>query len=153
MIFQSWASDLIEGDYNDKCDLFLLRLGAGDGDGDGMDDDWEMAFFGTLERDGKGDFDGDGASDLDEFRAGTDPTNSGSVLRAMTLTALGGSGTTVLWPAVADKTYQVLYRDEVDGGSWTELSGPIVIDGSTARIVDRTSSGHSRRFYRVLVLP
>ena len=32
-------------------------------DGDGMDDDWEMAYFSTLERGGSGDFDQDGASD------------------------------------------------------------------------------------------
>jgi hypothetical protein len=60
----------------------VLRLGL---DGDGMDDDWEMAHFGTLDRDGTGDFDGDGHTDLEEFLAGTDPTNSGSILRAMLL--------------------------------------------------------------------
>ncbi len=45
-----------------------------DTDGDGMDDDWELAHFGTLDRDGTGDFDGDGISDLDEFLLGTNPT-------------------------------------------------------------------------------
>jgi Tol biopolymer transport system component len=151
VIFQSWASDLVEGDYNGKCDLFILRLGSGDSDGDRMDDDWEMAFFGTLARDGTGDFDGDGASDLDEFRAGTDPTNRGSVLRAMTLAALGSFSTTVLWPATAGKTYQVLYKDDLDVSPWTALISPIVIDGSTARLVDPNTSGHPHRFYRVVV--
>ncbi|MGD9158479.1 MAG: chitobiase/beta-hexosaminidase C-terminal domain-containing protein, partial [Desulfobacteraceae bacterium] len=45
-----------------------------DTDGDGLDDDWEMTYFGTLDRDGTGDFDGDGISDLDEFLNGSDPT-------------------------------------------------------------------------------
>ncbi len=45
----------------------------GDSDGDGLPDSWEMAHFGTLDRDGTGDFDGDGISDLDEFLNGTDP--------------------------------------------------------------------------------
>ena len=55
-------------------------------DGDGLDDDWEVAYFNDLSRDGAGDFDGDGANDADEFRAGTDPTNTGSVLRVISIT-------------------------------------------------------------------
>ncbi len=46
-----------------------------DTDGDGMSDAWELAHFGTLDRDGSGDFDGDGISDLDEFLSGSDPTS------------------------------------------------------------------------------
>ncbi len=46
---------------------------AKDTDGDGMDDEWEMRYFGTLDRDGTGDFDRDGISDRDEFLMATDP--------------------------------------------------------------------------------
>src|SRR5207248_8334157 len=35
------------------------QSGFVDTDGDGMDDNWELANFGTLARDGRGDFDGD----------------------------------------------------------------------------------------------
>jgi len=49
-----------------------------DTDGDGMPDEWELQYFGTLDRDGSGDFDGDGLSDLDEYLKGRDPTK-GSV--------------------------------------------------------------------------
>jgi hypothetical protein len=45
-----------------------------DSDGDGINDAWEMAYFGSLDRGGGGDFDGDGISDLDEFLSGSDPT-------------------------------------------------------------------------------
>ena len=43
-----------------------------DTDCDRMADAWEMARFGSLERDGTGDFDGDGVSDLDEYLNGTE---------------------------------------------------------------------------------
>lgn len=54
----------------------LIICDIGDTDCDGMDDQWELDYFGTLDRDGTGDFDGDGISDLDEFLNGTDPADS-----------------------------------------------------------------------------
>ena len=42
-------------------------------DGDALPDEWEIAHFATLERDGSQDFDSDGLSDLEEFALGTDP--------------------------------------------------------------------------------
>jgi len=47
-----------------------------DTDGDGLLDSWEMANFGTLERDGQGDYDKDGIPDRLEFKNQTDPTQS-----------------------------------------------------------------------------
>ena len=120
--FQSFASDLVEGDYNDRSDIFVLKLGVGDSDNDGMDDDWEVAHFGDLSRDGAGDQDGDGQSDLQEFLAGTNPTNGGSILRVLTITPMGGGSTTVVWSAVVGRNYVVQYKDSLDG-SWTNASG------------------------------
>lgn len=42
-------------------------------DGDAMPDEWEIVHFGDLSHDGGLDTDGDGMTDLEEFRAGTDP--------------------------------------------------------------------------------
>ena len=144
---------MVTGDFNDRRDVFVLKLGGIDSDHDGMDDDWEMAYFGTLARDGTGDFDGDGMTDLQEFLAGTDPTNRGSVLRVMTLTSVNGGGTAILWSAVAGRTYRAQFKDNVEEVGWTDVPGDVVAVTSTGSKVDAIPAGAGRRFYRVLLVP
>ncbi len=47
-----------------------------DVDGDGLLDSWELQFFGDLGQEAAGDFDADGFTNLEEFVAGTNPTDS-----------------------------------------------------------------------------
>jgi hypothetical protein len=47
-----------------------------DTDGDNIRDDWEMASFGNLSRDGSGDADSDGLNDREEYRHLSDPNNA-----------------------------------------------------------------------------
>jgi Tol biopolymer transport system component len=149
--FQSFAGDLVAGDYNSTRDIFVVRLGRADTDHDGLDDDWEMVFFNTLSRDGSGDFDNDGQTDREEFLAGTDPTNSGSVLRAFILSRASGDGFTILWNAVAGRSYTVQFKDTVDASSWTNLAQSIRAAGSTASAADTSATASYKRFYRVLL--
>ena len=58
-------------------ELNLDALSPGDStdsDQDGMDDGWELKYFGNMDRDGTEDINGNGISDLDEYKAGNDPT-------------------------------------------------------------------------------
>ncbi len=149
VVFQSFANDLVDGDYNQERDIFILRLGVGDSDNDGMDDDWEVAHFGNLSRDGAGDQDADGQTDLQEFLAGTDPANSGSILRVLTITPMGGGSTTVVWSAVVGRDYIVQFKDSLDAG-WTNASS--VIEANTTSISFTHNSSSPRRFYRVVAV-
>jgi hypothetical protein len=47
-----------------------------DSDNDMMPDDWEIAYFGDISRDGTGDYDSDALTDLQEYEYGTDPTKT-----------------------------------------------------------------------------
>jgi WD40-like Beta Propeller Repeat len=149
--FQSFADDLAPGDYNETRDVFVVRLGGGDGDGDGMDDDWEVGWFSTTARDGSGDFDGDGASDLAEFRAGTNPADGASVLRVLTLTTGGNpSQVTLLWSASPGRRYRVQHLPQI-GDAWSDVTGDLTAAGTSAYAVV-TAPGSEAGFYRVLLV-
>jgi Tol biopolymer transport system component len=150
VVFQSFANDLVEGDYNERRDIFVLRLGVGDSDNDGMDDDWEVAYFDNLERSGAGDYDGDGSTDLQEFVSGTDPRNSGSVLRVLTISPMGGGSTTVVWSAVPNHNYVVQYKDSLEAANWTNASGVLTASSTSESFLHASSAG--MRYYRVIAV-
>ena len=152
--FLSWANDLASGDRNRAGDVFVLRLGSGpaaDSDEDGLPDDWEVAYFNGLGRDGSEDWDGDGLSDRSEYRLGTDPTNAGSVLRVLTLTGTGTAEVTVVWCAVPGRTYRVQFKDRVDA-PWNDLPGDVTASGETASKTDSTAGASLARFYRAMLV-
>ncbi len=152
VLFQSFADDLAPGDYNFSRDIFMAHIGGPDSDGDGMEDDWEMAYFSTLSRNGTGDFDSDGASDLAEFRAGTDPTDLGSILRVITVSNLGGGNTRLVWSASPGRTYRVQFKDGLSDDSWREVPTTVTANGTTANWVDDASPMTRGRFYRVVLV-
>ncbi|MCX8155168.1 MAG: hypothetical protein N3J91_01740 [Verrucomicrobiae bacterium] len=151
IVFASHASDLVQGDYNAMQDIFVVRLAGGDTDGDGLDDAWELAYLNTLMFNGNDDCDGDTLTNAQEQRAGTDPTNRGSVLRALVMGMPGGGSTTLLWPAAAGRTYKVQYKASLNDPAWTDLEVAIEITGNTARAVDTGAGLSAQRFYRIVI--
>jgi subtilisin family serine protease len=75
-----------------------------DSDGNGLPDWWELEYFGHLTgTDPNADADHDGMSNLEEWLAGTNPTNAASSLRLNLLPV--SNGFMLDWPSVAGKTY------------------------------------------------
>ncbi len=90
---------------------------AEDADGDGLPDDWEQAIVDFDPGDGiddiydvdrDADFDGDGQPNVNEWVAGTDPTDASSLLTVSSI-ASGVDSTIILrWPSVSQKSYSIL---------------------------------------------
>jgi hypothetical protein len=68
--------------------------------------------------DANGDYDGDGLSNLQEYLAGTDPTNSASALRITSILP-EGDDLRITWSAVTNKTYVVQVATNSSDGSYT----------------------------------
>jgi len=122
-----------------------------DQDGDTMADNWEVAHFGHLGRDGSGDRDADGSSDAHEFHAGTIPTDGDSVLALTDATPDGAGGFVLAWSSVTGKTYAVRTTTNLTG-VWQPLTGNIpATPALNVRTV--TVEGVKRRYYRIAVEP
>jgi hypothetical protein len=109
-----------------------------------------------LAEDPDADPDRDGATNAQEWAAGTDPHDAGSVLR-LTARRQPGGGVRLDWSTVADRRYQV-ERAAKAKGEFELLATRDIAQGAAAgiEVFDDPEDGAveaSARFYRVRVLP
>jgi hypothetical protein len=93
------------------------------------------------------DADGDGLNTLQEWRAGTNPTNSLSVLRLLTPIA-NSSGLEVRWQSVGNRRYFVERTSNLTGAFAPVATDIIGVSGITV-FNDSTARGSASFFYRV----
>lgn len=124
-----------------------------DSDGDGLPDDWEQTYFGSATGANAGaDADGDGLTNLQEFRAGTDPQNASSALR-VTATGQSAADWTITFQTVSNKLYNLERTDDLVSGLWSNMAVTIVGTGNPVTITDTNAALFPRRFYRARLLP
>jgi Tol biopolymer transport system component len=161
LAFQSWDAGLVSGDLNGAGDVFaggLNNLPALDSDGDGIPDWWMIQYFGhptgqagDLSR-AQDDADGDGMNNLQEFLAGTIPTDPTSVL-ALRIAA-GATGTNVVlnWAAAPGKSYQILSTTNLSNPVWSVFPGSVEAGSAEAMGGPRyfnVPATNSQRYFRV----
>jgi hypothetical protein len=102
---------------------------------------------GTLLLEPSGDYDHDGMSNTAEDLAGTNPLDSNSVLRILSL----ADGNRLTWSSVSSRTYRVWSTCDLTANSMP-VSGVVTASGPTATYLDPTTT-NSGKFYRINVLP
>ena len=148
--------------YAGATTLLLTSLVIVDTDHDGLPDWWEDRF--GLNKNDRGDAaldsDGDGQSNLDEFRAGTQPNNSSSVFRIVSTQREAGNWR-ITWTVVGGKSYRVQTNALSGTGSFAtnfaDLSPLIVVPGSGESTMSYLHNGGvatiPARYYRVRLVP
>jgi hypothetical protein len=120
-----------------------------DADGDGMADAWEAIYLGGTGASPRSDADGDGSSNLQEYLAGTNPTNSASVLViTYCKTTAFGTKTAIVWQSVSNRNYYVQTAVDLKAGWFDSGMGLIPSIGTnTGRAFGHTNA--PARFFRV----
>jgi hypothetical protein len=124
-----------------------------DSDQNGLPDAWEQLYFGHIGVDPNADPDGDGMSNLQEYRAGTNPNDPGDRLIITSISAANyGAQVTLIWKSVPTRCYNIQERMSLNAGFAWEDSGLGLIAGNpagsntTATLSQPVASQH---FYRV----
>jgi hypothetical protein len=137
-----------------KTGLITLADRSASSWGDGIPDSWRLRYFLTLNNvlsATNADADGDGCNNLQEYLAGTDPTDPKSFFKNIgtdQAAAQQPSDCVISWPSVSGKQYVIERSPSLSTPFWTSIATNNGT-GSTMEYHDATSGG--LRFYRVRV--
>jgi hypothetical protein len=114
-------------------------------DGNGIPEAWEQLHFGRTGIDPSADPDGDGLSNLDEYKAGTNPNDFQSQFKFVRITPQVG-GVLVEWSSVTNRSYSVLRSSDLLTG-FQLLSGNRLATPPTNSFLDATAAPPGKFFY------
>jgi hypothetical protein len=127
-----------------------IRFNLMDAETNGLPDAWEQAFFQQTGVDPNGDADGDGSRNLDEYLAGTNPTNAASALTISSMDVTTGGLVSVQWPSVDYKLYTVQTRAGFTG-AWQTIATDVPATPPLNTFTNAATQ--TGAFYRVSVAP
>jgi hypothetical protein len=106
----------------------------------------------TNRNDAALDADGDGLTNLQEYTAGTNPTNAASRLRIDSVHVDGTNAVMLQFRAESNRTYTVQFLDNLPDGNW-RVAGQIHASPTnrTLQVIHAPLPGpHTQRVYRLV---
>jgi hypothetical protein len=88
-------------------------------------------------------------SNYEEFIAGTDPTDRESYLRIDILEGVADGGAVLNFMAVSNRTYNLLSRDVVGTGSWSQLTTISASPTNHSVVWTNLVPGAATKYYRL----
>ncbi len=150
--------------FNDSSLAYSVQSLTGDSVGDGIPDVWRAQYFPNQPTNNVNgtatnamscaacDPDGDGMSNMQEYLAGTDPTNPASVFRVTTVQP-NGNDYLVSFTSVIGKVYDVESCTNLAGGVWSVVTNNLPGNNSLIQITDPGAASAPQRFYRARLTP
>lgn len=119
----------------------------------GISDAWEQHYFGSVaaSHPGATDTDGDGVRDLDEFLAGTDPTNAKENLELATPVKQSNGTCRITWAATPGHNYRLLAS--TNAVTWGPLSSWMRATSNVLSYSVPISNTNTPLFFRVEARP
>ena len=142
-----------------KSNLGTLFMHPVDSNGNKIADTWETTYFGTDSNVvAEEDRDGDGLCNGAEYVAGTDPTNSQSVLMLMCTNvppAPGPEDILFNWPVVAGRTYRIQSKTNLFSEGWSNASDiqTAGVNEVSLQWTDTDTVHRLQMFYRLQLIP
>lgn len=129
-----------------------LQLGTApvDSDGNGLADDWERQYFGHIGVDPNADPDGDGMTNLQEYRAGTNPTDAQSRFEVVEINRLP-SGVQVRWLSQPNHRYRVRRSNTLLAApaNYQIVQAGLVATPPINEFLDTTTASGAQFFYLI----
>lgn len=136
--------------FRGRSERIDLRLGAAlvDSDNDGLADAWEIQNFGSLSAGPNQDPDGDGVSNLNEYRAGTNPNDPASRFEVVEI-AKGDNGVSIRWSSQPQRKYRVRRSATLlaSPASYTPVQSGLVATPPMNEFIDTTVGASATSFY------
>jgi hypothetical protein len=121
---------------------------------DGIANEWRARYFGgdgmstNANSCATADPDRDGMSNLQEYIAGTNPTNAASVLRLDVVSS--GGAVSLASPSATNRLYTLEWCGQL-GGAWMSVPGQVDVPGTGTPLSLRDTNISTTQFYRVRV--